>query len=154
MMRTSLQKIMDGNMIIFSPPHQPDGVPTPEKLHQVLQRFRENRTTQTFEWLFQRPDQSLLYSEVTLTPVDWEGQEQTFMLVRDISEQKQKEAFIQEHNEMLNQKNEELQKYINSNMQLENFAYLASHDLKTPIRTLVSFSQLLERSAGEKTRTK
>lgn len=42
------------------------------------------------------------------------------------------------------QKNEELKDYITSNLQLENFAYLASHDLKTPLRSIISFTQLLE----------
>ncbi|RMG16836.1 MAG: hypothetical protein D6730_24685, partial [Bacteroidetes bacterium] len=50
--------------------------------------------------------------------------------------------------EKLNRKNEELNEYIRSNMQLENFAYLASHDLKTPLRTIISFTQLLERKLG------
>jgi len=46
-------------------------------------------------------------------------------------------------------KNLELKKYIDSNLQLENFAYIASHDLKTPLRTIVSFSQLLKKKAGK-----
>lgn len=50
----------------------------------------------------------------------------------------------------LNEKNEELKKYIDSNMQLENFAYLASHDLQTPLRSIISFTQLLEKRLGHK----
>ena len=50
----------------------------------------------------------------------------------------------------LNDKNQELERYFESNSQLENFAYIASHDLKAPIRTIVSFSQLLERNLGNK----
>ncbi len=53
----------------------------------------------------------------------------------------------------LNTKNQELQKYIESNMQLENFAYLASHDLKSPIRSIVSFAQILQKSGMERLST-
>ncbi len=46
-------------------------------------------------------------------------------------------------------KNEELQRYIESNIQLEQFAHVASHDLRAPIITIKSFSKLLsQRCAG------
>lgn len=65
--------------------------------------------------------------------------------VRDITLERYQQAVIQQQLKDLNQKNIQLQKYIESNLNLENFAYLASHDLKSPIRTIVSFTQLLER---------
>lgn len=66
-----------------------------------------------------------------------------FGVTKNITEQKRQEM-------VLNQKNIELQKYIESNMQLENFAHIASHDLREPIRSIVSFSQLLKRNAKNK----
>ena len=49
-----------------------------------------------------------------------------------------------EQNEfLLQKKNEELNSYIDSNLQLENFAHLASHELKAPLRNIMSFSKLL-----------
>lgn len=50
----------------------------------------------------------------------------------------------------IKEKNNELEKYIEYSLQLENFAYIASHDLRTPLRTIISFSQLLRRSVREK----
>lgn len=44
----------------------------------------------------------------------------------------------------LENKNKELNKYIESNIQLEQFAHIASHDLKSPIRGILSFSKLLK----------
>ena len=47
--------------------------------------------------------------------------------------------------EQLALKNAELQHYIETNLQLESFAYIASHDLKEPLRMIHSFTQLLNR---------
>lgn len=71
-------------------------------------------------------------------------------IVRDITVKKNHEKLILQKMEELNAKNLELKKYIDSNIQLENFAYLASHDLKAPTRTIKSFAQLLERSLKDK----
>lgn len=75
------------------------------------------------------------------------------VMVSDTSKSKNRKliAFVRDVTELyetqgrLYQKNEELEDYITSNLQLENFAYLASHDLKTPLRSIISFTQLLER---------
>lgn len=52
--------------------------------------------------------------------------------------------------EELNIKNEELEKYIDSNIQLEQFAHVASHDLRAPLITISSFSNLLKKKASDK----
>ena len=62
----------------------------------------------------------------------------------------QKNLDLQKAEEDLSEKNQELERYIESNLQLENFAHLASHDLREPMRNIVSFSQLLQRSAQER----
>ncbi len=53
----------------------------------------------------------------------------------DISSLAEKEKQLQSYNEQLENKNEEL----------ERFAYIASHDLKTPLRNVTSFLSLLKR---------
>lgn len=65
-----------------------------------------------------------------------------------ILSEKNTELSLAENN--LNKKNKELQQYIDSNLQLENFAHIASHDLRQPMRNIVSFSQLLNTSARAK----
>ena len=45
--------------------------------------------------------------------------------------------------------NKELEKYISSNVNLEEFAHMVSHDLKSPLRTIISYSDLLSRKIGK-----
>jgi PAS domain S-box-containing protein len=56
-------------------------------------------------------------------------------IAHDISARKQAENKIEEHTEEL----------AKSNAELEHFAYVASHDLREPLRMITSFLQLLER---------
>ncbi len=58
------------------------------------------------------------------------------MVFDDVTKEKQQEQ------EIIN-KNAELERYIESNMNLENFAATASHDLKSPLRTVRGFAQLI-----------
>jgi len=59
--------------------------------------------------------------------------------ISDISEIKKLEA-------QLANKVVELEKYIESNLELENFAFLASHDLRAPLVTVLSFTKILQAS--------
>ncbi len=61
------------------------------------------------------------------------------------------EAEVSERTEKLNVLVEKLQR---SNADLERFAMVASHDLREPIRTIVSFAQLLEKKYGKEIDTK
>ena len=52
---------------------------------------------------------------------------------------------LEENKGRILEKNKDLKEYIKSNLQLESFAYLASHEMRTPIQNISNFSQLLER---------
>ena len=57
---------------------------------------------------------------------------------------------LEEVREELNRSNYKLKEYIDSNLQLENFAYMASHDLRSPLVNIIAFSErLLESSEGK-----
>ncbi len=66
---------------------------------------------------------------------DKNGVVKTAMIIRDVTERKKAE-------ELLKQKLEELQR---SNDELEQFAYVSSHDLQEPLRMISSYLQLLQR---------
>ena len=53
------------------------------------------------------------------------------------------QKILEENDLQLQKQNTELSSYIDSNMQLENFAHLASHELKAPLKNIISFSKLL-----------
>ncbi len=56
------------------------------------------------------------------------------------------ETELDQANQQLTEKNKKLESYIDVNLQLENFAHIASHDLKAPLREQASFIQLLEKN--------
>jgi signal transduction histidine kinase len=79
-----------------------------------------------------------------------------FLIRSNLSRQKinkslsEKNSILSITEKSLENKNVELEKYIESNIQLQQFAHIASHDLKSPLRTVASFIGLLKRSAEEK----
>ncbi|MEO8172809.1 MAG: PAS domain S-box protein [Sediminibacterium sp.] len=61
---------------------------------------------------------------------------------RDITDRKESEALLLELNNRLKQRADELAA---SNVELERFAYIASHDMQEPLRMITSFLQLFKK---------
>ncbi len=88
------------------------------------------------ELTFRRKDGTVFPGEVASAVFrDMSGAVRTTMIIRDVTDRKEAEASRQQYAERLRASNEELQR----------FAYVASHDLQEPLRSIVSFSQLLNR---------
>ena len=78
---------------------------------------------------------------------DFDGEiNEAMIIVQDVTEIRRAEKELSQKVAELHEKNEELEEYIDSNLQLENFAYMASHDLKEPLRIINGFSQLIKRN--------
>ncbi len=136
------------NPLQYSPKIQPDGTPSDIALQNILDNCKK-KDSFTFQWLYILHDGTELLSEVHTFRNKTHPHLFT-SIYKDITEKNKQEQLTKQTLTQLNEKNNELKKYIDSNMQLENFAYVASHDLKGPIRTIVGFSQLLQKRTGNK----
>lgn len=69
-----------------------------------------------------------------------EGEKMGIVIIENIEKKKKTEQTLEQKNKELTQINQEL----------ENFAYVASHDLQEPLRTITSFIQILEKKYSNK----
>lgn len=86
-----------------------------------------------------RQDGSEFPIEIGLNPITIDDEVFIVSAIVDITERVEHEAHLQRANEELER----------SNMELQRFAYIASHDLQNPMRNIASFVGLLQADYGE-----
>ncbi len=62
----------------------------------------------------------------------------------NVTENKLKTEAVEKTEREISKKNTQLKQYIQSNVQLEQFAHIAAHDMMAPLRTISSFTGILE----------
>lgn len=128
----------------LSPSIQPNGISTKQLYNDInLQLVNERRVRH--EWQIMQPDGRKIDIEAAAQLVNVGDKTILVRVYKNVTERKLQEALIRQQLKDLNEKNESLRKYIASNMQLENFAFVASHDMREPLITIMSYSQLLEK---------
>jgi light-regulated signal transduction histidine kinase (bacteriophytochrome) len=70
--------------------------------------------------------------------------------LKDLTQVREQNQALKNELTVVKAQNKRLHRYISDKMQLENFAYIATHDMKEPLRMIGNFSQLLARKSREK----
>lgn len=87
------------------------------------------------------------YYELRTAPLD---NENVTMVIRDTTELQIAQKKLDKKVKELRNTNRKLKQYIDSNLELEKFAYIASHDMKEPLRGIISFSQLVKKKIEDR----
>jgi PAS domain S-box-containing protein len=133
----------------------PKDIVAPEKRSEMpknaLKLFEQGHAR--FEIVHQTKDGKRIPVEVNNHLFELKGKKVALAISRDITERKKAEEALKESHDNLElkvkERTRELEELISefkrSNAELEQFAHVASHDLREPLRMITSFLQLLEK---------
>ncbi|MDF1759459.1 MAG: ATP-binding protein [Coxiellaceae bacterium] len=112
----------------------PDGSPYPREKCNMYASYQDGKTRKIDDEVLWRKDGSCFPCEYTSTPIKINNTiEGAVIIFKDISDRK-------DHEDSMKQLTESLQK---ANKELDEFCYIASHDLKEPLRGITTYTMFL-----------
>lgn len=117
---------------------------SPEQMPEILKHLLHR--SETFETRHRRTDGTFVDVEVSSSGVALDGMQYLYCSSRDITTRKAAEAKLIEANAALDAQAKKLQSV---NAELEQFAYVASHDLRQPLRMISSYLELIKMRIGQ-----
>ncbi len=132
----------------------PDGTPHDRKQCRVLRTIREGCREHVEGDVFWRADGRPLQVEFWSHPIFRDGQTVGAVITfQDITERQQSREALRRHAQALEAANAALARanteLARQNASLDEFTYVASHDLQEPLRKIVGFSDLLAEDLGD-----
>src|SRR5690606_21726276 len=114
---------------------------------QVLAGYARRKPTGPFDrvWHGRHKDGKDFPLSFTVSAYDYEGSPRVSLFVRDISERVRAQALERQQAEQLQKQNLELERLVT---ELDEFNYVASHDLQEPLRTMSTYCGLLKADLG------
>ena len=132
----SADEMVGRPLLVLAPPGRAEEMP------RILERIKRGERVDHFESVRRGKDGRLVNVSLTVSPIlDASGKiVGASKIARDITERTLAERAIAQHADRL----------ARSNANLQQFTYAASHDLQEPLRTVVTFTQLLADRYGDK----
>ncbi len=127
---------------------KPDGAPYHLEDCHIYCSLRDGKVRRESNEVFWRKEGTPVPVEYVSTPIRENGKlTGAVVTFKDISERKRTERMINDHTKDLKRANEML---YSSNKELDDFAYIVSHDLKEPLRGIYNYSTFIKEDYFDK----